>query len=263
MNYARVPDLLADLNNAGGSAEEPRCAQAIEEASDAARGETGGRRFHSAVETRYYSGDGCRRMYVGDLVWPTTVTLAPATVLVKGVDYNVWPSAAAENGEPYRALDVVAGGQLSAWPYGTDNIQIIGRFGYSEIKERVIGLAPVTGTVADTTGLTITASETVASLVYPGDTFFLEDEEIGPVVSVNTTAILVQARGINGTTAAAHSAKALYLRRYPAKLERAVRSDAARYLWGANQGYPEGSFREKWPAIAAVLNQLVEPASVI
>lgn len=64
--------------------------------------------------------------------------------------------------------------------------------------------------------------------------------------------------------AAAHSAKQLYIRRYPEDVERAVRADAARYLWRMAQGLPsDGSFREMWPAIAMVANSYTDPASVI
>lgn len=268
MNYARLPDILQDLNAQGVTTEDDRVLGALGEASRAFITGTGGRCFHSTVETRVYDGDGLSRLWVGDLLSITTLKFdddgdGVYEDTLASTDYYLWPSNAAGRTEPYRRIDINPNGDYSGFPSGRERIQIVGKWGYSEIKNPVIGAAAVTATVATTSGLTITASESVEGIIYPGDTLFLENEEVGPVESVATVSIVVAARGINGTTAATHSGVALYLRRYPADIERAVRADAARYLWRASQGYPEGGFREMWPAIAMTMYSYQDAAAVI
>ncbi len=269
MNYARLPDMLPDLNAYGVTGEDARVTGALEEASQAFQTMTSGRRIHSELETFHFSGDGCSKLWVGDLLSITTIKVAdtnfqPTTyenTLASGTDYTLWPRDAAAKGKPYRAVILNPDGQYSAFPIGVDNVEIVGKFGYSEIRQRVVGNAAVTGTIADTTGLTITITE--PEELAAGDTFFLDDEEMGPIVAVTGTGVIVRERGINGTTAATHSNDQVYLRRYPADVERAVRADAARYLWRSSQGMPEGGFREMWPAISSCVQSYVDPAGVI
>jgi hypothetical protein len=236
--------------------------------------------MHSEIETRYFSGDSCSRLWTGDLLSVDTLKVSnspyqPSTfeiTLAAGTDYTLWPRNAAAQGRPYRAISLNLNGQLAAFPFGVDNVQIVGEFGYSRMLQAVVGDAALTGTVDDN-DLDIDLSEDAAGLLARGDSLFLEDEELGPVLTVatvpgvdpapDTYQVTVEARGINGTTAAAHTSAAVYLRRYPAHIERAVRSDAARYLWRASAGYPGEGFREMWPAIDSVLTSLTDPAAVI
>lgn len=269
MNYARYPDMLPDLNAQGSTSDQVQVLGALGEASQALITGTGGRRFHSTIETRYYDGDGLGRLWVGDLLSITSLKFDDGTAAfadtLAATDYYFWPSNAAGKIEPYRRIDINPNGDYSAFPNGRERIELVGKFGYSEIKQAVIGAAAVTATVASTTGLTITASADVSALVYPGDSVFIGTEELGDVTSVagNGLTFVVAQRGRNGTTAATHSSAALSLRRYPADVERAVRADAARYLWRASQGYPEGGFREMWPAIAMTMHSYQDAAAVI
>lgn len=266
MIYARLPDMLPDLNAQGVSGEAARVTGALEEASQAFQTMTGGRRFHSEIETRVLDAEACSHLWVRDLLSITTLKFdldgdGTFETTVATSDYRLWPSSAAADGKPYRRIDLLTYGDYGAFPAGIGTVQIVGKFGYSEIRQRVVGTAAVTGTIASTDGLTITITE--PSTLAVGDTFFLDDEEMGPVVSVGGSSVVVRDRGINGTTAATHSTDQVYLRRYPADVERAVRADAARYLWRSSQGYPEGGFREMWPAISSCVQSYVDPAGVI
>lgn len=269
MNYARIPDMLPDLSATGITGEDTRVSGAIAEASKAFRTATGGRQIHSTLETRYFDGDGSSRLWVGDLLSITTLKFDDDGDRVYDetlatTDYWLWPDNP-ESGYGYRRIDLDPYGDYSAFPVGRRTVELTGKWGMTELQVAVVGAAAITGTVATTSGLTITASADVeaSDLVAVGDTFFLGTEELGPVLSVATTDIVVQARGINGTTAATHSTVAMYLRRYPADIERAVRADAARYLYRASQGYPEGGFREMWPAIAMCASSYLDAAAVV
>lgn len=300
-NYARVCDMRPDLNAFGVTSEDSRIVRAIAEASAFARGVIGGRQFHTTFETRYFDGRktlatsgpvigryiggfygdfgrhhlatstrwDMKRLYLNgaDLLSITTIKVDEdgdgifEVTLTAGTDYYLWPYNAAGAGLPYRAVDLAPNGQMFAWPVGQYAVQIVGKWGHSEILQAVVssGVA-VTGTVGTTTGLVITASVAVDDLVFMGDTLYIEDEQC-EVTDVSALSITVT-RGINGTTAATHTTKALSIRRFPDDLERAVRADAARFLWRTSQGMPEGSFREAWPAISDTFANYLDPAGV-
>lgn len=270
-SYARLPDVRKLMNGHGTTANDSEIARAIEEASQAFITATGGRFVHSRTETRYLSGEGCRELWVKDLVSITTLKISatadqPTTfdyTLVAGTDYTLWPRNAAAEGKPYRKIILNPDGQFSAFSVGVDNIQLIGVFGFPVDSDQVVisGTA-TTGTLSDAADLSLTASVSVADVVEPGDTLILESEQV-EVVTVSTVNVTV-VRGINGTTAAAHSGVPMYIRRYPRDVERAVGADAARHLWRASQGFTESlSFRDMWPSIAATIGSYVEPASIV
>lgn len=268
-NYARVLDMIPDLNASGvtGTTEVTRIDRAIAEASRAFRTGAGGRQMHSTTETRYFDGDGFTYLYVNDLISITTLKFdedgdGTYAETLATTDYWLWPDNR-QSGYAARRIDLNPEGDYSSFPVGRRRIQIVGKWGHSEILEAVVGTAAVTGTLADAIDLTLACSETVASLLARGDTLILESEQIGPVLSVATTTVTVQARGINGTTAAAHAAVQVYLRRFPDDVERAVRADAGRYLWSASSGFEGSTFRDKWPAIADCVASYTDPAAVI
>lgn len=268
--YARLPDVRNLLNGQGSNAQDADIVRAIDEASAFARTATS-RRFHSEVETRYLSGQGCRELWCGDLVSVTSLKVSdtldqPSTfenTLVAGTDYTLWPRNAAAEGKPYRKIVLNPNGQYLAFPSGVDNVQLVGVFGWPVLSDQVVvSGAAVTGSLSSDSDLTITASVSVEDVVEVGDTLILESEQV-EVTAVSSVTITV-VRGINGTTAAAHSSVAMYIRRYRPDIERAVASDASRHLWRASQGFPDnGSFREMWPSISSTLASYTDPAAVI
>lgn len=191
--------------------------------------------------TRLYSGDGCSRLWLGDdVISVTTLKVAdtasyPSTfenTMVAGTDYALWP----ENAAPYRALDIIPSGQFGAWPTGSRNVQIAGKFGYSEEWESL----GVTGTVADTTTLTITCANT--GQVQAGDMVKLGSEQMGAVSQVSPANFVVETRGANGSTAAAQSGVAVYVRRYPRIVEQAVRERVMQRMWAYAMATPAGAY---------------------
>ena len=270
-SLARVVDLRNNLNSQGVTTADAQMADALAEASRAAYTGTGGRQFWSSLDTRYLSGSNERLFMLGmDLLSVTSIAVSKTiyqptvfeNVLVAGTDYTLWPRNAALNMTPYRGILFNPDGRYAAAPFGYDNIQIVGKWGYwEEFTAVMVDASPVTATVADGTTTTITASADLTNTVFIGDTIAIESEHL-EVLAVQPGTSILCTRGINGTVAVAHSTKAISLRRFPLDIERAVRADAARYLWRAAQGFPEGGFREMWPAIASTLDSYRDPAGL-
>lgn len=100
-------------------------------------------------------------------------------------------------------------------------LKAVGLWGYGDGESatpyRASGL---TGTLSDATDTSLTASADSDEVIKPGHTILIESEQVY-VSAVSDTTITVE-RGVNGTTAAAHSAKALYIYKYPREVSRWV-----------------------------------------
>lgn len=187
----------------------------------------GSRRFGSTRAPRP------RRLYLtDDLISVTSIAIDQnfdgvyETTLLAS-DYNLWPYNAA----PYRAIDLTLTGTVVYWPNFPRSVQVAGTWGYSNETEDT-GL---TGTLSDTSDTTITASANASSAIYPGDTLVIESEQVY-VSAVSGTTVTVT-RAVNGTTAAAHSAKSLLVRRYPRDVEMAVAERVVGLRWDSQGGY--------------------------
>lgn len=101
-------------------------------------------------------------------------------------------------------------------------LKAVGIWGYGDGESatpyRSTGL---TGTVADASATTLTASADASATIYPGNTLLVESEQMF-VSAVSTTSLTVE-RGVNGTTAAAHAAKSVSVYRYPREISKWVR----------------------------------------
>lgn len=139
---------------------------------------------------------------------------------IEGTDYRMEPL----NSWPRMRLVQLPDGDYSM-PDTRHSVylRITGAWGYGdgESASPWAGL-PVTGTVATADGTTLTLS--AAGSVTAGMTIKLGDEQMA-VQSVVTTSATVT-RGINGTTAAAHTAAAVSRASYPARIELATRQKA-------------------------------------
>jgi len=91
-------------------------------------------------------------------------------------------------------------------------------FGYGDGTSNPWKSAGITGTVATTSGTTLTLSQ--ASAVYAGQTVKLGTEQMY-ISAVSGTSATVS-RGVNGTTTATHSAVSIYAAQYPAQVVDAV-----------------------------------------
>lgn len=261
-NYCRVPSVRSKTNSEGVSADDAAILTAIDEASEFARSWFG-RIFHTEIGTSLFNGNGLKTLYLADgAVQPYRSDLLSVTeltedgvVLVEGTDFYIWPASPSTSGQPARRIDRING----AWSRAAErNISISGRWGHSERWENsllTVNEGDTDGDGVDASETEITLSATAENKLYVGDTIQIGSEQMY-VLAVDTVMLTVE-RAVNGTTAATHAdATAIYVRRYPADLERAVASDAARYLWKSMSGYPvEGSnFREGWAAIKDTLN---------
>lgn len=198
-----------------------------------------GRHFYAKQKTAYLSGNGARRLMLGeDLVSITSLKIGdradqPVTfdiTLAAATDYTLWPRNAAAEGKPYRGIELNPNGQYSAWPVGVDNIQIIALFGYSNESESA-------GTIAEDldtseTAITLTNGHTLEA----GDTAIVDSEQMSCVSVAGDVATMI--RGYNGTTAATHTNGAtISVRRYPRDVEEAVKERAIGLRWDTQSGY--------------------------
>ena len=267
--YARTSHLYAEISGKtyavsdGDLAVYVRALQGASREFDAATH----RHFFAQVDTRYFSWrdgsfDDRRRLNLwnNDLVSISALTVDDnddgtyELTLVEGTDYYVEPDNRLPN-TPIASLYLLRSGtQLYSWPRPSRTVKIAGTWGYSEELEDTA----LTGTVATTTGTTLTASATAEVLIDVGETIKVEDEQM--YVSAISTTSLTVVRGINGTTAAAHSAKAIYRRRYPEEVEAAVIARAGAQRWAsqegwAGQGEPSGEGRAAYAQWMAVVRE--------
>lgn len=241
--YARLSHVKADVAGMSGVTDlDAVYVRQVEEASREIDRLTG-RHFYTRTATRYYDGDGRSLLLTGDdLIGVTSLKVAAsqaaadagtfATTLTYGTDWQFWPRNAADMDQPYRGIQLTDSGQQSAFEVGTGNIQIVGKFGYSEEWVNT-GL---TGTLASSSTTALTTTTSATGEVEQGDMLKLEDEQV-EVESVNGTAVTLAARGRNGTTAASHSGVTVYLRRYPRPIEEATKLQVVRLRWSSQGGH--------------------------
>ena len=254
-NYARLGNVKADQAGTGATVVlDPVLVRAIEQVSREFEQEAR-RQFHSRTATLVFDGVDDAGTYDGSVsdlfraprvsrLWLSEDLLTVSTVkvdldrdgvfevtLVQDTDFYLWPANPQPN-TPYRALDLSPySQQLASWPRGIRRVQIAGTWGYSNETEDT-GL---TGTLSDTSDTTITASADATDLIYPGDTLVIESEQVY-VSAVSGTTVTVT-RAVNGTTAAAHAAKSLLVRRYPRDVEMAVAERVVGLRWDSQGGY--------------------------
>jgi hypothetical protein len=106
--------------------------------------------YVSADTTRYFSGSGDERLWIGEMAAaPTTVSVAETGILTTytawaATDYICWPYNALLEGMPYLRLDIDSlNGTKSCWYSYPKSVKVIGKFGFSaavpdEIKEACI-----------------------------------------------------------------------------------------------------------------------------
>jgi hypothetical protein len=186
-----------------------------------------GRAFSGIQAERYFAGAG-RSLFLNDDV------LAISEISVNDGDDTFTAMAAADyhlrpqNSFPKAWLEINPLGDFTAFPRMTNGVKIVGLFGYgaSAAPYRASG---VTGTVATTMGTTLTLS--AAGVIRSGMTILCESEQMF-VEDVSTdpesTTVTVQ-RGVNGTTAAIHSAKDVNIWEYPADITKACLITAMRW----------------------------------
>lgn len=217
--------------------------QAIDEVSREFEDECN-RRFSATVKTLYTHRHprACpdELMLPEDLVSITTLTVdddADGTyelTLVENTDYWVEREIDGDSNTPIVKLVLnpdAATIQLYSWPTRYRAVKIACVAGYSYEVETAGTLG---GAISDTTGTSVTM--TAGHSVEPGDTLKIDSEQFEvTAVAANT---LTVTRGINGTTAATHSTGAtVSRRRYPRRVEQAVKERVVGLRWDTQSGY--------------------------
>jgi len=173
------------------------------------------------------------------------------TTLTANTDYWTYPYNN-QTHEPIQRLDVNPdSAMLRYWPSAPRSVQLIGKRGFSEETAAA-------GTIAEEldsseTGVDLTAGHDVGV----GDTIIVDSEHIDVTAMASTNTATVT-RGVNGSTAAAHTTStAVARRRFPREIELACVLQAARFFREIQTGYGGSvgnnelagfSFRAMYPA---------------
>lgn len=231
--------------------------------------QNGCRPFAATVETVYLQArrHGSRCLPFGrphDVVSVTSLYIDDAggytypTQLTENTDFWLARPNHEAGAASYRAVDVhPLSTKLGAWPCAPRSIRAAVVSGFSYETETTGATVQGGGINASVTSITASASAPVDV----GETIVIGSEQLY-ISAVSGTTITVE-RGVNGTTAASHSANdVIYRRRYPRPVEEACVMQVARY-WhevqngGADtQGDPAyGGFRFSalYPAIRDML----------
>lgn len=188
------------------------------------------RHFYVRTETRYPTDTrGTRLNLDDDLLTVTTLKFDESQDgtyedTLTATDYVLWPYSE----YPKRRIELdTRTGNYTYWPGGIKPIEIAGTWGFGDGRRASPWDATAyTGTVADATTATLTVSGTSGFAV--GQSILVGSEQMY-VTAIGALALTV-VRGINGTTAAAHTAAAISLAVYPEEVEQACFIEATR-LW--------------------------------
>mgnify|MGYP001218419470 FL=1 len=201
---------------------------------------------------RYYDGipSGLSRMVIDDALAITAIVAD--TEQDETYDGEEWVEGTDYRTGPYNEPVVQWIDNLDQADYrfqaGKRLYKITGTWGYGDGRGNAWTTTSVTGTVATAAGTTLTLS--VSGGVTAGQTLLIESEQLY-VTAVSGTSATVT-RGVNGTTAAAHSAKAISVAAYPEIVTRACLFLSAEAWKGMRSaGLSEmqiGQWREKYKA---------------
>ena len=256
--YARASEVFADVAGVAAANQADLLATYLRtiEAESRAIDEMCSRKFYVETETRYFDGSGCTSLYFDDYSDILSITTLKVDVDGDGTyettlavsDYWLWP----DNKTPKRRIDLNPEGDVGAFPLGRRRVQVVGKWGYSDLTESVGTLGEALD--ASETEITMAAGHTVEA----GDTMIVGSEEIYvSAVSANTITVT---RGINGTTAAtADDASAVSIRRYPPAIEQAVKMRVTANRWDTNSGVPMGEPGRGYAVDYAKYRALISP----
>ncbi len=190
------------------------------------------RRFYVLVATRVFDGDGGTELQVQDLIGVTSLKTddnldRTFETTWAASDYLLYPPNSAPTkawGRPYTwvTVDVEAGNE-DVFTTGMQTVQITGKWGYREVTE------DIGADINEGAQYSATLTVTDGSKFAVGQTVLIESEQL--YVSVISTNDLTVVRGVNGSTAAAHSdGTDISVYRYPETVVEACLIQASR-LW--------------------------------
>jgi len=176
------------------------------------------RHFFVRSETRYQTPAIPQRVILDDdLLVATTMTADSeqdgtydGETWTEDTDFWLVP----RNGWPKHSMEITEFGSYT-FRGGRHNLKIVGQWGYGDgLSATPYTDSGFTGTLATTTGTTLTADSDPSATVKVGHTILIGTEQMY-VSAISDTSVTVT-RGVNGTTAAAHSEAAINVYKYPA-----------------------------------------------
>lgn len=195
------------------------------------------RHFYCENTTKYYDGVK-NHLFTDDILSVTTLktdTDADAVfeTTIDAADYFLLP----HNNYPKTEIELNYYGTVGSLAAGiTRAIQIAGVFGHGDgVSDTPYLTSGGTGTIADDVGTALTLS--VAGIVIGGQTILCESEQMYVSSVTDTTATVI--RGVNGTTAAAHTTKTLYIYQYPSPIVQATLITAMRAFKRKDSAYQD------------------------
>lgn len=169
--------------------------------------------FYAETATRYFRGAG-DTLWLDDLLSITTFKLdqdgdATFEITLAATDYDLWPA----NVFPKRLVMVSDAGDYGDFAHGiARGVEIAGLWGFGNgLSATPYEASGINVTVATATGTTLTLS--ADDVIEAGHTILVESEQM--FISAVATGQATAQRGVNGTTAAAHSTKEASIYRYP------------------------------------------------
>jgi hypothetical protein len=213
MNHYATIDAVKAVMNTSGTALDERLFTHLETASRAIDTHCG-RVFWTEIASRYFKGRCGRRIYVDDFLALMGVGVDSeldntfdGETWVEDTDYTTWP----DNTWPKIGLSALPSGSY-AWTDHERYIKLTGTWGYGNGKDGTPWKeTAITATVADASSETITLS--ADGTVKVGHTLLIGDEQV--FVTAIGTGTATATRGVNKTTAAAHTTAAVGLASYP------------------------------------------------
>lgn len=192
---------------------------------------------HAALQ---FYGNGATRLLVPDLISVDAQGIRAETTdgafsaAWDSADYRLLPlnadpaSAGASVSQPYTQIEALNG---KRFPAGSARTQVSGVWGWQRrLRRAAEQVSAETAAAADTIALSGTASG--LAKISAGNTLLIGDEQV--YVRKRADDALTVARGINGSTAAAHSANsAIDIYEYPPPIVEAARLLAMRLWQGA------------------------------
>lgn len=197
------------------------------EAASAQVDAAAGRRFCTRTETRYFEAASKDLVIVDDLLSVTSLAQDDdiddtfAETWVENTDFVLAP----EHEYPKTRIERLKNSDYSFVTGVKRMVKIVGVFGFGDGQTSgPWSVTGITGTVATAAGTTLTLSAEGTLVV--GHTIKLESEQMYvTAVSTGGTKTATVQRGVNGTTAAAHTTAAISTAMYPPQV-----TDAAIWL---------------------------------
>jgi len=210
-------------------------------------GPTGANRFFYAQSaTKYFE-----QPHFDELLLPDLLSLSAVSVTENGdwTDEESWTESSHFELTPYNDFPkhgmVLLDIGYKSWPSAQKSIKLTGVWGYGDGESADPWEASAaTGTLDSTSDTSLTVDSATGLAV--GQTLKIEDEQVFCTALSGTT--LTVERGKNGTTAAAHTSKAVYIAKYPKDVQLATLHFAAemwKTSWAAGfQSRQIGDYRE-------------------